>query len=108
MTPAEQKRAAKQFVARWKSLPCVEEEHSRSFWIELLQDVLGVQNATHLLEFERKVDELKRKKRQLRNELEDQEDQISEQRREMIDELERRMIQSTESSHVFLIRWRVQ
>ena len=60
------------------------------------------------LEFERKVDELKRKKRQLRNELEDQEDQISEQRREMIDELERRMIQSTESSHVFLIRWRVQ
>ena len=55
MTPAEQKRAAKQFVARWKSLPCVEEEHSRSFWIELLQDVLGVQNATHSLEFERKV-----------------------------------------------------
>ena len=55
MTPAEQKRAAKYFVARWESLPCVEEEHSRSFWIELLQDVLGVQNATHALEFERKV-----------------------------------------------------
>lgn len=55
MTPAEQKRAAKNFVARWESLPCVEEEHSRSFWIELLQDVLGVQNATHALEFERKV-----------------------------------------------------
>lgn len=55
MTAAEQKRAAKNFVARWESLPCVEEEHSRSFWIELLQDVLGVQNATHALEFERKV-----------------------------------------------------
>ena len=55
MTPAEQKRAAKYFVARWESLPCIEEEHSRSFWIELLQDVLGVQNATHSLEFERKV-----------------------------------------------------
>lgn len=55
ITPTEQKRAAKYFVARWESLPCVEEEHSRSFWIELLQDVLGVQNATHALEFERKV-----------------------------------------------------
>ena len=55
MTLAEQKRAAKNFVARWESLPCVEEEHSRSFWIELLQDVLGVQNATYALEFERKV-----------------------------------------------------
>ena len=55
MTLAEQKRAAKQFVARWKSLPCVEEEHSRSFWIELLQDVIGVPNATRMLEFERKV-----------------------------------------------------
>lgn len=33
----------------------MEEEHSRSFWIELLQDVLGVQNATYALEFERKV-----------------------------------------------------
>ncbi len=55
MTPAEQKRAAKQFVTRWKSLSCVEEEHSRSFWIELLQDVIGVPNATRMLEFERKV-----------------------------------------------------
>lgn len=55
MTPVEQKRAAKNFVTRWESLPCVEEEHSRSFWIELLQDVLGVQNAIHSLEFERKV-----------------------------------------------------
>ena len=55
MTPAEQKHAAKQFVERWKAQPCVEEEHSRSFWIELLQDVLGVANATRVLEFERKV-----------------------------------------------------
>ena len=55
MTPAEQEHAAKEFVARWKASPCVEEEHSRSFWIELLQDVLGIPNATHTLEFERKV-----------------------------------------------------
>lgn len=46
----EQKRAAKAFVDRWKALPCVEEEHSRSFWIELLQDVYGLKNATHALE----------------------------------------------------------
>ncbi|MDO4442454.1 MAG: N-6 DNA methylase [Slackia sp.] len=52
---AEQKRAAKAFVERWKTLACVEEEHSRSFWIELLQDVYGLKNATHALEFERKV-----------------------------------------------------
>ena len=52
---AEQKRAAKTFVERWRALPCVEEEHSRSFWIELLQDVYGLKNATHALEFERKV-----------------------------------------------------
>ena len=51
----EQKRAAKAFVERWCALPCVEEEHSRSFWIELLQDVYGLKNATHALEFERKV-----------------------------------------------------
>ena len=51
----EQKRAAKAFVERWRALPCVEEEHSRSFWIELLQDVYGLKNATHALEFERKV-----------------------------------------------------
>lgn len=55
MTPAEQKRAAKKFVERWQAMPCVEEEHARSFWIELLEGVLGIPNATHLLEFERKV-----------------------------------------------------
>lgn len=55
MTPAEQKRAAKEFVSHWKTMPCVEEEHSRSFWIELLEKVLGIADATRVLEFERKV-----------------------------------------------------
>lgn len=55
MTTIEQKRAPQEFVKRWKAMPCVEEEHSRSFWIELLEDVLGLSNATHFLEFERKV-----------------------------------------------------
>ncbi len=55
MNLIEQKKAAKSFVERWQNMPCVEEEHSRSFWIELLQDVLGIPNVTRLLEFERKV-----------------------------------------------------
>lgn len=36
-------------------MPCVEEEHARSFWIELLEQVLNISNATRVLEFERKV-----------------------------------------------------
>lgn len=73
-----------------------------------LQAERDARNATSVhekLELERKIDELKRKKRRLRNELEDKEDEIGEQRRRMIAELERRMIQSTESSNMFLIRW---
>lgn len=52
---AEQMRAAKQFVARWQNQAGNEEEQSRSFWIELLEGVLGIQNITHVLQFERKV-----------------------------------------------------
>ena len=55
MNQAEQRKAAKAFVERWRQMPCVEEEHSRSFWIELLEKVLGIPNATFVLEFERKV-----------------------------------------------------
>lgn len=54
-SPTEKKRDIKAFVERWKSLPCIEEEHSRSFWIEFVQQVLDIPDATHVLEFERKV-----------------------------------------------------
>ena len=76
-----------------------------------LQAERDARNATSVhekLELERKIDELKRKKRRLRNELEDKEDEIGEQRRRMIAELERRMIQSTESSNMFFIRWQAK
>lgn len=76
-----------------------------------LQAERDARNATSVhekLELGRKIDELKRKKRRLRNELEDKEDEIGEQRRRMIAELERRMIQSTESSNMFLIRWQAK
>ena len=55
MDAAGQKRAAREFVKRWQNMPCVEEEHSRSFWIELAHDVLGIPDPTRVLEFERKV-----------------------------------------------------
>ena len=55
MNAAGQRQAAKEFVKRWQAMPCVEEEHSRSFWIELAGDVLGIPDPTRVLEFERKV-----------------------------------------------------
>ena len=72
------------------------------------RDARNAKSVQEKLELERKIDELKRKKRRLRNELEDKEDEIGEQRRRMIAELERRMIQSTESSNMFLIRWQAK
>lgn len=50
-----QKQAAKQFVERWKAEEGNEDRQSRSFWIELAQKVLGIDDPTHVLEFERKV-----------------------------------------------------
>ncbi len=55
MTPTEQKKAAKQFVERWKAAEGNEQRESNSFWIELCQNVLGIANPTHVLDFERKV-----------------------------------------------------
>lgn len=55
MNPAQQKANAKKFVERWLNEPGNEEEQSRSFWIQLLEEILGVPNATHVLQFERKV-----------------------------------------------------
>ena len=55
MNPAQQKANAKKFVERWLNEPGNEEEQSRSFWIQLLEEVLGIPNATHVLQFERKV-----------------------------------------------------
>ena len=75
----------------------------------ILQAERDARNATSVqekLDFERKVDELKRKKRRLRNELEDREDEISLQRRKMISDLEKRLIQSTENNDLFIIRWK--
>ncbi len=55
MNQVQQKAAARAFVERWQAEPGNEEEQSRSFWIQLLEEVLGIPNATHVLQFERKV-----------------------------------------------------
>lgn len=55
MNPVQQKANAKKFIERWQNEPGNEEEQSRSFWIQLLEEVLDIQNATHVLQFERKV-----------------------------------------------------
>lgn len=55
MTQLDQKRAAKEFVKRWQAEEGNEDRQSRSFWIEFAQDLIGIKNPTHVLDFERKV-----------------------------------------------------
>ena len=50
-----QRKAAKRFTDRWITEEGNEEQQSRSFWIELLGDVLDIANPTYVLDFERKV-----------------------------------------------------
>ena len=54
MTDAQQREAARQFFYRWNGKG-KEDEDARSYWIELLQDVLGVDNVTRRVEFEKKL-----------------------------------------------------
>jgi len=72
------------------------------------RDARNAQTMTEKLEMERKTDELKRKRRRLRNELEDREDEIGAQRKQMIEDLERRLIQSSESNNLFIIRFKTK
>lgn len=46
--------AAKEFVARWSGKG-QEDEHGRSFWLDMLQTVFEVPNATQYIDFEKKV-----------------------------------------------------
>ena len=52
MTDAQQREAARQFYYRWNGKG-KEDEHARSYWIELLHDVLGVEDVTQRVEFEK-------------------------------------------------------
>lgn len=55
MDQLQQKNNAKKFVERWKTEEGNEDRQSRSFWIEFAQDLIGIKNPTHVLDFERKV-----------------------------------------------------
>ena len=58
MTPQEhqqQKKAARDFVDYWQAAEGSEEAESRTFWLELFEDVLGVRNAKRVLKFEHRV-----------------------------------------------------
>ncbi|MCD8082164.1 MAG: methylase, partial [Clostridiales bacterium] len=54
MNDVEQKAAAKAFAERWKGRG-YEKGESQSFWIELLQSVYGIENATQFIIFEEQV-----------------------------------------------------
>ena len=54
MTDAQQREAARQFFYRWNGKG-KEDEHARSYWIELLHDILGVEDVTQRVEFEKKL-----------------------------------------------------
>ena len=54
MTTLEQQKAAKDFVARWQGKG-YEKGESQIFWIELLEQVFGIQQPSAILTFEQKV-----------------------------------------------------
>ncbi len=54
MTDLEQRKVAKEFVERWKCKG-YEKGESQKFWIDLLENVFEVQNASTFIEFEDQV-----------------------------------------------------
>ena len=54
MNDIEQREAARQFYYKWKGRGR-EDEDARSYWIDFLQDILGVDHVTDRVEFEKKV-----------------------------------------------------
>ena len=54
MTDAQQREAARQFYYKWKDKGR-EDEDARSLWIEILQEIMGVDHVTDRLDFEKKV-----------------------------------------------------
>ena len=88
----------------------IEEEIStlRRSILQAERDARNAQSVTEQLAQVKKVEEMKRKLRRLRNELYDREDEVSEQRKTMICELEQRLIKQAETHNLFVIRWRVK
>lgn len=69
------------------------------------RDARNATNIEDKLKAERKVDELKRKRRRLRIELDEREDEIGDKRKQMISEIEKKLVQSIVEEAIFMIRW---
>lgn len=54
MSEAQKRQAAKNFITKWSGRG-KEDEDDRSFWIDLLQDVLGQTHVTDRVQFQKKV-----------------------------------------------------
>ncbi|MBE5908814.1 MAG: class I SAM-dependent DNA methyltransferase [Lachnospiraceae bacterium] len=54
MTDAEKREAARQFHNKWVGKG-KEDEDDRSYWIDFLQDVMGIDHVTDRIEFQKKV-----------------------------------------------------
>ena len=54
MTDAQQREAARQFFYKWNGKG-KEDEDARSYWIDILQNIIGIENVTDRVEFEKKV-----------------------------------------------------
>ncbi|MGI6400509.1 MAG: class I SAM-dependent DNA methyltransferase [Thermoguttaceae bacterium] len=54
MTDAQRRKAVRQFVEKWRGRGN-EDEDGRSYWLDLLTDVMGVDRATDYVDFEKKV-----------------------------------------------------
>lgn len=83
----------------------------RSLKNDILRTEREARNAQTMVEklaLEKKVDDLKRKRRRLRSDLEDREDEVSEQRKAMIRELEQRMIKTTDCMDLFVLRFSIE
>lgn len=54
MTDAQQREAARQFYYKWNGKG-QEDEDARSYWIDILQNILGIDHVTDRIDFEKKV-----------------------------------------------------
>ena len=54
MTDAQQREAARQFFYKWNGKGR-EDEDARSYWIDLLENIMGVEHVTDRVDFEKKV-----------------------------------------------------
>ena len=72
------------------------------------RDAVNATNVEDKLKAERKVDELKRKRKRMRRDIEDREDEIGEKRQQMIGEIEKKLVKDTTEEAVFIIRWQTK